>query len=52
MFLLRVAEVSPPSESDLDDRNLLDFTPTFAEEFAGPAVGATGAEAEVEPAGE
>lgn len=46
MFLLRVAEVTAPSESDLDDRHLLDFTPTFAEELAGPAVEAEGAESD------
>ena len=58
MFLLRVAEVTAPSESDGDGQNQPNFEPTFADlegEFVGPAVGAEaadGVEAGAEPAGE
>lgn len=54
MLLLRVAEVSAPSESDGDGQNLPHFEPTFADleaAFAGPAEGTGGAEFGADPAG-
>ena len=55
MFLLRVAEVSAPSESDGDGQNLPHFEPTFADleaEFVGFADGVEGAEAVDDSTGE
>ena len=55
MLLLRVAEVSAPSESDGDGQNLPHFEPTFADleaEFAGPVGGIEGSESGADLTGE